>query len=152
MCINWSTDLFGISKMYDTCPSGGSSLEQSSLPPRMAGVVRAGGRGPGAGAVVRARPQSQLVCCSGTAWLDVGLQQLSASSAPPALISALQFTPDQQWLHFTQEFSIFYFLSPSTAHPHHITPPDQWQDKWCPTTWWRPDTLTSRLHNSMPGI
>lgn len=40
---------------------------------------------------------------------------------PPltALISALQFTPDQQRLHFTQEFSIFYFLSPSRARPHH---------------------------------
>lgn len=35
------------------------------------------------------------------------------------LISALQFTPDQQRLHFTQEFSIFYFLSPCTANPHH---------------------------------
>ncbi|KAJ7994012.1 hypothetical protein DPEC_G00261540 [Dallia pectoralis] len=34
----------------------------------------------------------------------------------PPLISALQFTPDHQRLHFTQEFSIFYFLSP-WSHP-----------------------------------
>lgn len=38
----------------------------------------------------------------------------------PLQISSLQFTPDHRRLHFTQEFSIFYFLS-SLAHP----PPGQ---------------------------
>lgn len=60
-------------------------------------------------------PRSQLV---GLQWMDgpaVGLQQLSH----PVLLSALEFTPDQHPLHFTLEFSIFYFLSrSSTALPH----------------------------------
>lgn len=60
-------------------------------------------------------PQSQLVCCSGRSWCG------PAAAVPPIhpiLLSALEFTPDQQPLHFTLEFSIFYFLSlSSTAHP-----------------------------------
>lgn len=59
---------------------------------------------------------------------DWGWSSCLLPPPPPPLISALQFTPDHQRLHFTQEFSIFYFLSPR-AHPHR-------QDKWCPTTPW----------------
>lgn len=49
----------------------------------------------------------------------VGLQQLSH----PVLLSALEFTPDQHPLHFTLEFSIFYFLSRSSTALPRVAPP-----------------------------
>lgn len=56
-------------------------------------------------------------------WKDL-MWGCSSCLLPPPLPTR-QFTPDQQWLHFTQEFSIFYFLSPSMAlpvpFPHHTT-------------------------------
>ncbi len=82
----------------------------------LAGLVKAGAPGSGCWAPVPAG----VLQWRGLMW---GCSSCLLHPPLPALISALQFTLDQQRLHFTQEFSIFYFLSPSAAHPHHTPAP-----------------------------
>lgn len=84
-------------------------------------------------------------------WVAVEGSAAAACPAHTILLSALEFTPDQQPLHFTLEFSIFYFLShSSTALPHApsssappsfpLPPPLRW-----PLAerqlWWKPKML-----------
>lgn len=103
-----------------------------SLPTIMAASVRAGPP------VANAGPQSQLVCCSRGAWC--GAAAAVCSLRPFLLWSLLcssHLINNDCTSHRNFPFSIFCHPPLAHPHPYHThRPPDQQQDKWCPTTWW----------------
>lgn len=97
-----------------------------------------------------AGPQLQLVCCSGRAWRGAAA---AVCSLRPFLLWSLLWSShlinSDCTSHRNFPFSIFCHPPCLIPTPTTQRPPDQRQDKWCPTTWW---LTTATQHNSTHGI